>query len=56
MVRNDGECQPHTLDLIDDASTIVLGPIIEENNEDVPPFFVRLNVNDMILHNVMLDS
>ena len=57
MVRNDGEFYPNTLDLNDDAPTIVLGPIIEDTNEEyVPPFYVSLNVHDMILHNVMLDS
>ena len=41
--------------MTDDAPTIVLGPIIEETDEeDVPPFYVSLNVHDMILHNAIL--
>ena len=57
LVRTDGECHPDTLELIDDAPTIVLGLRIEyANEEDVPLFYVSLNVHDMILHNTMLDS
>ena len=56
MVRTDGECQPNTLELNDDAPTIVLGSRIKyTNEEDGPPFYVILNVHDMILHNGMLD-
>ena len=55
--RTDGECHPDTLELTDDAPTIVIGTPIEDNNEEeVPPFYVSLNVHDMILHNAMLDS
>ena len=57
MVRTDGECHHDTSKINDDAPTIVLGPRIEDNNEeDFPPFYVILNVHDMILHNAMLDS
>ena len=55
MVKNDGECHPDTLELNDDAPIIILGPGIEDNNEeDVPPLYVRLNVHYMIHQNVML--
>ena len=56
MVKTDGECQRDTLDLTDDTPTIVLGPRIEDTNEYVPLFYVSLNIHDMILYNVMLDS
>ena len=57
MVKTGGECQPDTLELTDDSSTIVLGPRIEETyEEDVPNFYVILNVHNMILHNAMLYS
>ena len=57
MLLNKGECQPETLELTDDTPTIFLGHIVEDTNEeDVPPFYVSLNVHDMILHNSMLDS
>ena len=57
MVKIDGECKIDTLELNDDAPNIVLGHRMEDSNEEeVPPFYVSLNVHDMILHNVMLDS
>ena len=37
--------------------TIVLGPKIKETEDEyVPPFYLSLNVHDMILHNDLLDS
>ena len=57
MVRNGDDCQPDTIEVTDDPPTIVLGPRVEDiDEEDVPPFYVSLNVHDMILHNVVLDS
>ena len=57
MVKTEGECQPNTLELTDDAPNIVLGHRIEDTNEeDVTTFYVRLNVHEMILHNDMLYS
>ena len=56
MLQNEGEYQRDTLEIADDTPTIVLGPRIEDTDEeDVPPFYVRLNVHGMILHNDMLD-
>ena len=57
MVKTKGDCEPNTLEWRDDAHTIVLGPIIEDTyEEDFPPFYVILNIHDMILHNAMLNS
>ena len=57
MVKNEGNFQPDTLELTDHAPTIVLGHKVKDTDEDdVPPFYVSLNVHDMILHNAMLDS
>ena len=56
MVKDEGDCHLDTLELTDDAPTIVLGPKVEYiDEEDVPPFYVSLNIHDMILHNAMLD-
>jgi len=46
-----------TLNIQDDHPTILFGPRVEENNdnEEVPPFYVILKIHDMTLHNVMLD-
>ena len=43
------------MELHDDAPTIVFGTNIEDTNEYVPPFYLSLNIQDMILHNVMLE-
>ena len=57
MVKNQGDYQPNILEVTDDSPTIVLGPKIEDtDNEEVPPFYLSLNFHDMILHNAMLDS
>ena len=57
MVKNQGDYHPDILEVIDDSPTIVLGYKIEyPDDEEVPPFYLSLNVYDMILHNAMLDS
>lgn len=44
------------LNLLEDHPTIYLGPRLEdEQNEEVPPFYVSLSIHDMTFHNVMLD-
>ena len=43
--------------MTDDAPTIVFGSKIEDmDNDEVPPFYLSLNVHDMIVNNAMLDS
>ena len=43
--------------MTDDNLTIVLGSNIDNvDNEELPPFYMRLNVHDMVFHNAMLDS
>ena len=48
------------LNLQDDHPTLLFGPRVEENDHDddgdVPPFFINLNIHEMILHNSILDS
>ena len=52
--------QPRDVDILnikEHHPTIYLGPRLEdEQNEEVPPFYVSLNIHDMTLHNAMLDS
>lgn len=48
-----------TMDLSDDHLELLFdldveGEISKEGN--VPPFYIRLNIHDLILHNAMLDS
>ena len=59
MISNQGEADPDMLELTDDNPTIVLGSKIDSidaEDEEVPPFYMSLNVHDMVLHNDMLDS
>ena len=48
------------LNLQDDYPTILFGPRVEEKDHDddgdVPPFFISLNIHEMVIHNAMLDS
>ena len=56
MVRSRGEFQPDILEVADDAPTIVFGSKIENmDDEEAPPFYLSLNVHDMIIHNAMID-
>ena len=57
MVKTNEEFHPDTLELTYGAITIVIGLGIEDTDEeDVPPFYVSLNVHgNMIIHNAMLD-
>ena len=57
MVKGQGELQSDILELNDDNPTISFGPKVENiENEEVPPFYLSLNVHDMVVHNAMLDS
>ena len=57
MVRNQRQFQLDILEVNVDAPTTVFGSKIENGIEDeVPPFYLSLNVHDMVVHNAMLDS
>ena len=59
MIANQGEAHPDILELTEDNSTIILGSKIDSvdsEDEQVPPFYMSLNLHDMVLHNAMLDS
>ena len=57
MVKGQGELQSDILELNDDNPTISFGSKVENlENEEVPPFYLSLNVHDMVVHNAMLDS
>ena len=56
---NQGESHPDILELTEDNPTIILGYKIDSmdnEEEEVPPFYMSLNVHDMVLHNAMLNS
>jgi hypothetical protein len=46
------------LNLHDDHHTFLFGPRVEadNDNDELPPFYISLNFHDMTLHNTMLDS
>lgn len=47
----------YTVNLQDDHPTIMFGTRVEnEDDNDVPSFYISLRVHDMYLHNNMLDS
>ena len=55
MVRSQGEFQPDILEVVDDAPTIVFGSKIENvDDEETPPFYLSLNVHDMIVYNSII--
>ena len=57
MVKGQGEFQFDILELKDDNPTISFGSKVESiDDEEVPPFYLSLNVHDMVVHNAMLDS
>ena len=59
MIANQGEYHPDILELTEDNPTIILGSKIDSMDseyEEVPPFYMSLNMHDMVLHNAMLDS
>ena len=46
----------NSLNLQDDSPTILFDPHVDEpSDEEVPPFYVNLNIHNAILHNSMLD-
>jgi hypothetical protein len=44
------------VNLQDDKPTVTIGPMIEDQDDSCPPFYISLNVHDKILHNCLLDS
>jgi hypothetical protein len=47
-----------TMNLTDDQHELLFGPEVDgrDDNGDVAPFYINLNIHDLILHNAMLDS
>jgi hypothetical protein len=55
-----GVCEPEShsdiINLEDDRPNITFGPHFEGFKDNVPPFYITLNIHDQLLHNYMLDS
>lgn len=45
-----------SLNFDEDPTKFMFGPHVTSINYDVPPFYVSLNIQNMVLHNAMLDS
>jgi hypothetical protein len=47
-----------TVNLADDRPELLFGPAVDGRDDtgDVAPFYISLNIHDLILHNAMLDS
>ena len=57
MVKRQGGFQLNILEVNTDAPTISFGSRLENGDEEeVPPFYLSLNVHNMVVHNAMLDS
>ena len=44
------------INLHDEKPIIVLGPIVEEREDNTPPFYISMNIHNKVLHNCLLDS
>ena len=45
-----------SLKLNDELPHIIVGRLVEDQNNNVPPFYINLLLHDQLLHNCMLDS
>jgi hypothetical protein len=47
-----------TINLVDDQPELLFGPEVDGQTDNgvVAPFYISLNIHDLILHNTMLDS
>jgi hypothetical protein len=53
------EPSPHSTDSVnlqDEKTAIVLGPLVEDRNDSSPPFYTSLNIHDKVFHNCLMDS
>jgi hypothetical protein len=45
-----------SVNLKDDKSAFILGPLVEGRDDSSPPLYTSLNIHDMLLHNCLMDS
>jgi hypothetical protein len=50
--------QSNMVNIVDDQHKILFGPEVDgqTDNDAIAPFYIILNIHDLILHNAMLDS
>jgi hypothetical protein len=44
-----------SVNLQDEKSTVILGPMVEDRDDSSPPFYTSLNIHDKVLHNYLMD-
>jgi hypothetical protein len=45
----------NSLNLQDEKSPVILGPMVEDRDDSSPPFYTSLNIHDKVLHNCLMD-
>jgi hypothetical protein len=44
------------INLQDEKSAVILGPMVEDRDDSSPPFYTSLKIHDKVLHNCLMDS
>jgi hypothetical protein len=44
-----------SINLQDEKSVVILGPLVEDRDDSSPPFYTYLNIHDKVLHNCLMD-
>ena len=44
-----------SINLQDEKSVVILGPMVEGRDDSSPPFYTSLNIHDKVLHNCLMD-
>jgi hypothetical protein len=45
-----------SVNLQDEKTEIILGPMVEDRDDSSPPFYTSLNIHDKVFHNCLMDS
>jgi hypothetical protein len=45
-----------SVNLQDEKTTTILGPLIEDKDDSSSPFYTSLNIHDKVMHNCLMDS
>jgi hypothetical protein len=56
LLQSEASCLPiDSINLQDEKSAVILGPMVEDRNDSSPPFYTSLNTHDKVLHNCLMD-
>jgi hypothetical protein len=57
FLQSEASCLPtDSINLQDEKSVVILGPMVEDRDDSSPPFYTSLNIHDKVLHNCLMDS